>query len=747
MVASIGAIASASQGVSYYEQDGYYANDDPAHKEASAWNGKGAGALGLSGPVDADQFKEILEGQIPDGSGRRLGRKAKDGSLNHRPGRDVTFSAPKSVSLAALIGGDRRVVDAHDRAVKRTLAWMEKNVLETRLSDPATGSMVRAGGQKMVAATFRHDTSRNLDPQLHTHAVIANMLQGEGGKWRTMANESLYRAQKLIGMVYRDELARGLDKLGYGIEKTHADGRFEIAGVSRKVIEAYSTRRAEIEAAMNERGLGKSADNPRLAERAALMTRSHKREVDHEALREHWKQQAAELGFDAVSIAAGAMERTAGKANAELPLDSRGTPGEERTATPAEKAVSWAVAHLSEREAVFSRTDVLAAALAWKPGAVSIGEAERTVSELQKSGALHAANLPVRGESLTTDKAIADEKETISLMNEGQGRSKAPMRARRVDKLLRNGPLTDGQKAAVKLILSERDRVVGVQGYAGTGKTTMLNRARALLEKRGYELKGLAPSASAAQTLAAEAHIETETLQRFLARNAGIAEGRLTKKGARDMRAAFQKTVLVVDEGSLASTVQTRNLLRIARELRLPRVVLVGDGKQLDAVDAGKPFVQLQQAGMKTATMDQIMRQKDAELKAAVEASLKGDIKKAFEKLGSNVAEVKPDNLPGAAAARWLKLSPQERENTGLMAPSHALREQINGIVRERLTREGKIRGAGDRYRTARLAGLHERGKNAGRELRRGRRGFVPPPVQAARRRERRRIACHGRRS
>ena len=95
------------------------------------------------------------------------------------------------------------------------------------------------------------------------------------------------------------------------------------------------------------------------------------------------------------------------------------------------------------------------------------------------------------------------------------------------------------------------------------------------------------------------------------------------------MRAAFQKTVLVVDEGSLASTVQTRNLLRIARELRLPRVVLVGDGKQLDAVDAGKPFVQLQQAGMKTATMDQIMRQKDAELKAAVEASLKGDIKKS----------------------------------------------------------------------------------------------------------------------
>ena len=151
--------------------------------------------------------------------------------------------------------------------------------------------------------------------------------------------------------------------------------------------------------------------------------------------------------------------------------------------------------------------------------------------------------------------------------------------------------------------------------------------------------------------------------------------------------------VVVVDEGSLASTVQTRDLLRIARELRLPRVVLVGDGKQLDAVDAGKPFVQLQQSGMKTATMDEIMRQREPELKAAVKASLGGDIKKAFEKLGSNVAEVEPDNLAGAAAARWLRLSPEQRDNTGLIAPSHKLRHKINDIVRERLIREGQFTG------------------------------------------------------
>ena len=125
----------------------------------------------------------------------------------------------------------------------------------------------------MVAATFRHDTSRNLDPQLHTHAVIANMVQGADGKWRTMANEKLYESKMLIGAIYRSELARGLGRLGYEVEKTHADGRFEIAGVSREVIEAFSTRRAEIEAGMAERGMGAPGENPRLAERAALMSR------------------------------------------------------------------------------------------------------------------------------------------------------------------------------------------------------------------------------------------------------------------------------------------------------------------------------------------------------------------------------------------------------------------------------------------------------------------------------------------
>ena len=684
MVASIGAVAAPAQCAAYFERDDYYAKDDPNHRDASAWRGRGAEDLGLSGPVDPDTLRAVLEGVVPDGSGRRLGRPGKDGAFQHRPGRDLTLSAPKSVSLLALLGGDARAIRAHEVAVARTLDWVERNVAETRMSDPGTGRMVQAGDQKSVIATFRHDTSRNLDPLLHTHAVIANMVRGTDGKWRTMSNEKLYAQKMLIGALYRTELARGLEWFGYRVEKTHADGRFEVAGVPRDVIEAFSTRRAEIEAAMSERGLGATAENQLAAQRVALMTRDRKREADKATLMAAWEKQAKEVGFDAAALKARAMARSA------LSRDSGRSAAD---VEPAREAVEWAVAHLAEREAVFDRADLLAGALAWRPGAVSMANAVREVARLEKTGVLHAADLPGAKDMITTEKAAAAERETIAQVKAGRGRGAPAMRGRAVDKALRNGPLTHGQREAVKLILTDPDRVVGVQGYAGTGKTRMLRRARALLEKRGYEVRGLAPSASAARTLEAEAGIGSETLQRFLARNAGVAQGRLTRQGEKKMRAAWRRTALVVDEGSLASTREVRELFRIAEVLRLPRVVLVGDAKQLDAVDAGKPFAQLQQAGMKTATMDEIMRQRDQDLKAAVEATLAGDVRRAFEKLGSNVAEVKPDNLAGAAAARWLGLSPEARANAGLMAPSHAIREKINAIVRERLVRDGVVHG------------------------------------------------------
>ncbi|MCY4003210.1 MAG: conjugative relaxase, partial [Rhodospirillales bacterium] len=675
-------MASPSQGASYYERDGYYAKDDPAHREASRWAGKGAEALGLSGPVDPDTFRQILEGKVPDGP--QLGRRGQDGEIQHRPGRDVTLSAPKSVSLLAMVGGDERIVDAHDQAVGRTLAWIEKHAVQTRVQDKATGAMVRTGGQKMVAATFRHDTSRNLDPQLHTHCVIANMVQSEEGKWRTMVNDGLYREKMAIGAIYRSELAEDLRELGYGIEKTHTDGRFEIAGVPRDVIEAFSTRRAEIEAAMAERGLGTTAENPHLAARATLMTRAHKRDVDKGVLRETWKLQASMLGFAAEAIHANAQQVEPDRSPPDLFTHPDGIAGD---------AARWAVEHLSERQAVFGHRDLLAATLGRDPGAVTVAAAERAIAALEYEGGLHAAQGLDHGRHWTTDAALARESETIECMRAGQGAEKAIMRGWVAETKLHRGRLNDGQKAAVKTILAGGDRVIGVQGYAGTGKTTMLKRLRVLAESRGHRVVGLAPSASAAHTLAQESGIASETLQRFLARHAGVIECRGTNRGMRRLRGQFAKTVLVVDESSLASSEQMRGLLRAATTLRLARVVLVGDEKQLGAVEAGKPFAQLRAAGMQTVVMDEILRQRDAELKEAVRASLAGEVKTAFAKLNGHIAQVDRDAIGTHAAARWLDLSPEQRASTGVVAPTRALRDAINETIRGQLVAEGAAFG------------------------------------------------------
>ena len=381
MVASIGVIASPAQGAAYYEKDGYYAKDDPAHREASRWAGKGAEALGLTGLGRS--------GRLPPDPRRQGSRTDRSSGAAARTARSITapdatsrLSAPKSVSLLAMVGGDDRIVDAHDQAVGRTLAWIEEHAVQTRVQDKATGAMIRTGGQKMVAATFRHDTSRNLDPQLHTHCVIANMVRGEDGKWRTMVNDGLYREKMAIGAIYRSELAEGLRELGYGIEKTHADGRFEIAGVPRDVIEAFSTRRAEIEATMAERGLGTTTDNPHLAARATLMTRAHKRDVDKGVLRETWQLQASMLGFEAEAIHANARQAEPDRSPPDLFTHPDNIAG---------GAARWAVEHLSERQAVFGHRDLLTATLGRDPGAVTVAAAERAIAALEQKGGLHAA--------------------------------------------------------------------------------------------------------------------------------------------------------------------------------------------------------------------------------------------------------------------------------------------------------------------------------------------------------------------
>ena len=444
---------------------------------------------------------------------------------------------------------------------------------------------------------------------------------------------------------------------------------------------------------MKARGFDDPAGDKRVADRAALMTRTAKRDVDKGALRQVWERQAEALGFSPEAVLDGARERepetsTWSKVDRESLLA-----GEERAEYFVTHAVNWAVEHLSERQAVFSHADLLAAALSVEAGSATVQEAEWAVEVLERDGRLHGAIGPEHGRHWATEAAVAREWETVGLMRAGKDAAERIMRRWMVTAKLHRGHLNEGQKEAVRTVLSSRDRVVGVQGYAGTGKTTMLDRLRSLAESAGYRTMGLAPSASAARTLRQESGIRSQTLQRFLTRLGGIAEGRGTHRSLRDLRASYSRTIFVVDESSLASSEQMRGLLRIATTLRLPRVVLVGDEKQLDGVDAGKPFAQLKSAGMQTAVMDEILRQRDMDLREAVRAGLAGEVKTAFAKLGDRVIQTEPDRIGHEAAERWLSLPPEQRDTAGVIAPTRALRDRINETLRDRLIAEGAVSG------------------------------------------------------
>jgi conjugative relaxase-like TrwC/TraI family protein len=410
---SVSQISAGAASTGYYKAEGYYLNDEDAALAASRWFGRAAEAHGLSGQVDDSRFADLLEGRPPNGQDR-IGRIV-DGERVSRPGVDLTFSAPKSVSILALVHGDARVVDLHDRAVAAAMAHAERHVVQTRRQVNGAIEVVTGGG--IVAGLFRHDTSRALDPQLHTHAVVANMVEGTDGRFTALRNDSLFRSRALLTEIYRTELARGLTALGYSVERD-ARGSPEVAGIDRATIEAFSKRRQQIEAALEARG---ERVTGRSAARAALATRAARHHgLDRDELRATWRAEAAALG-----LTRDRMDRFVAEAQERA---SRPAPRQVADWTPAAKdariALEKAISHVAETRSVYGRGDLAAAALRFSETA-GPHHIEAEIDRALGRGALYSVG--------SRDRALLTDRETLGeerALHRGGARQR-PLRAGR----------------------------------------------------------------------------------------------------------------------------------------------------------------------------------------------------------------------------------------------------------------------------------------------------------------------------
>jgi conjugative relaxase-like TrwC/TraI family protein len=669
---SISQPLSAGQARTYHAREfasseqSYWSRDQQGHSE---WQGRLAGEWGLAGAVGAEHFARLSEGQHPQTEAqlvRHQTAKTYDGkfgrevtSVEHRAGWDATFSAPKSVSLTALVGGDDRVRVAHRESVRAALSELERYT-QARIGNiraPETTG-------KFAAATFEHDTARPVEgyaaPQLHTHAVIFNVTERDSGQTRALQPQELFASQSYATNVYRSELAVRLKDLGYTIERGEF-GQPEIKGYTKEYLEANSLRREQVKDHLRASGL----DGPAAAQIAAHRTRDSKQlQSPEEVLRQH-RELAAQHGHQADRVVAEARQQ--GQQHAYNPDKA------------AQVSVTYARDHLFERSAVESERSIMTAALSRSMGEANFNQVRQEFNRRVQTGEFRAADHGPKhaGQQYTTAAMLRMERETIGQMQEGNRRGYGdPMLVEgrvRIETEDRHPELNAGQRQVVDEVFLSREKIVGLDGVAGAGKTTTLAVVREGVEQAGYKVEGFAPTSGAAKKLG-EAGIDTKTLQ------AHLAQGQRADTG--------EHRLYVMDESSLASTKQMHEF--VTRLHPNDRVLLVGDTRQHESVEAGRIFAQLQDAGMKTVKLEEIVRQRDPELKQTVEQLARGQVGEAIAGLErqGRIHEVPGHEDRIASIAKEYAKSP---DNTLVVSPDNRSRIEINQAIHTELQAKGVV--------------------------------------------------------
>lgn len=667
---------SASQAQTYHEKEftaaeqNYWKQGDTIQGE---WHGKLADKFELSGAVGAEEFAHLSEGQHPQ-TGKQLVlhrtvheyRNAEGkmvSPVEHRAGWDATFSAPKSISLTALVGGDDRVREAHREAVNVAL-----NELERYTQARIGGNHPADTTGQFIAAKFEHDTARPVDgyaaPQLHTHVVVFNMTECENGKMRALQPHSLFETQQFATAVYQSHLTYKLRSLGYEIEAGKS-GAPDIKGYTQEYLDASSPRRQQIEEALSRSGFS----GPEAAQIAAHNTRDKKICLSPDQILAAHRQIADEFGNQADRVVAEARERS--KEQAHQP--------EKERRQQVREAVTFARDKGFEREAVVDERALYVNALRRGMGEMTYPEVRASFEARVASGEFRQIEVATHevGRRFTTAATIKAENEIIQKVQDGRNRAPQIMSIESAVPLTETRPhFNTAQKRVVEEVLTSRDQVQGLQGRAGSGKTSVLESIREGAEHNGYAVEGFAPTSRAAKQLR-DAGIKADTLQRFLAGGGLQAAGDPARKH-----------LYMVDESSLASTQQMRDFLnKIAPQ---DKVLLIGDTRQHQGVDAGKPFEQLQETGMKTAQLDQIVRQKDPELLKAVEHLSNNETAIGVEMLsqqGRITQIVDPQERVSAIARTYA----EHPGNTLIVSPDNASRRTINQAVRQELQALGIV--------------------------------------------------------
>ena len=526
---------------------------------------------------------------------------------------------------------------------------------------------------KFAAATFEHDTARPVDgyaaPQLHTHAVIFNVTERENSqtgerKTGALQERGLFQSQQFATTVYQTELAARLQDLGYEIERGK-HGQPGIKGYTQEHLEASSPRRGQIEKHLQQIG----REGAGAAQVAAHRTRDSK-ELQSlvEVLHRH-RELAAQHGHQADWVVTRALSN-----HQRHEIDAPKV---------AQQAVTYARDHVFEKRSVQDERSIMAAAMDRSMGQASSSQVRAEFDRRAEQGEFRTVeNAPASaGQQYTTAAMLRMEQETIGSMQAGNkfdANQPTLVEAKtRTEVIERKPMLNPSQQRAAAQIFESHEKIVGLDGMAGVGKTTVLASIREGAEKNGYKVEGFAPTSRAAGQLREEG-IEATTLQSFLARGKNHPSA-----------TTASPHLYMLDESSLASTKQMRAFLDKIKPV--DRVLVIGDTAQHQGVDAGRPFEQMQDAGMRTSQLDQIVRQrKNSALLEAVQHLAKGETAKGVEMLAKQgrVTQIADPNERIAAIAKDYAASP---ERTIIVSPDNRSRQLINQAVRVELQGAGKL--------------------------------------------------------